>query len=136
MCQQHLVLYYLSGTPLYLLLFPCVSRRHFLFLANCFLLLFFCSSPKFSVSRRCFLFRCFLFLVRCFLFLAASRFWGDNRGAAPLTPRRETEVNVERKRDGRTTPLTRRRVGGFVISAMIDDRTSKIDGRPTMIDDR
>ena len=65
------VLYYLSGTPLCLLLFPCVSRRHFLFLANCFLLLFFCSSPKFSVSRRCFLFRRFLFLASVFCFSPA-----------------------------------------------------------------
>ena len=74
MGQQHLVLYYLSGTPLYLLLFPCVSRRHFLFLANCFLLLFFCFSPVFSVSLFlmlcicCYISRCICLLVALLLF--------------------------------------------------------------------
>ena len=38
---------------------------------------------------------------------------GQQVGCAPFSPRRETEANTDRKRDGRTTPRTRRRVGGF-----------------------
>ena len=50
MGQQHLVLYYLSGTPLYLLLFPCVSRQLFSAVVFLFLAEVFCFSPVFSVS--------------------------------------------------------------------------------------
>ena len=47
---------------------------------------------------------------------------GQQGGCAPFTPRRETEANADRKRDGRTTPLTRRRVGGFSKACRFSDK--------------